>query len=136
MNGIEIVETQGISVEQILELYEANQWSSAKKPTALYKALMNSHSLVSAWDGPKLVGLANAISDGHLMVYFPHLLVLPAYQGKGIGKLIMERMEEKYRNFHMQMLTADGESVGFYEKMGFEKAGKTVPMWKYKGKEH
>ncbi|MBD8488846.1 GNAT family N-acetyltransferase [Echinicola sp. CAU 1574] len=136
MNGILIVETHDISVEQILELYEANHWSSAEKPTALYKALMNSHSLVSAWDGAKLVGLANAISDGHLMVYFPHLLVLPAYQGKGIGKLIMERMEEKYRNFHMQMLTADGESVGFYEKMGFEKAGMTVPMWKYKGKEH
>ena len=28
------------------------------------------------------------------------------------------------------------DAVGFYEKVGFERAGKTVPMWIYEGNDH
>jgi len=84
----------------------------------------------------ELIGLGNAISDGHLVVYYPHLLVHPDYQGQGIGKLIMEEMQLKYKDFHMQMLTADGRAISFYEQNGFVKAGQTQPMWKYAGTEH
>ena len=120
----------------IIELYKALKWSAAEKPELLYKALMNSHALVSARDDSKLVGIGNAISDGHLVVYYPHLLVHPDYQGKGIGQMIMEEMFKIYEGFHMQMLTADGKAIDFYTKMGFEKAGDTVPMWIYAGDEH
>jgi len=48
----------------------------------------------------------------------------------------MGKMQEKYNSFHMQMLTADEKSIGFYRKAGFEKAGNTQPMWIYKGNEH
>ncbi|MBP2031208.1 GNAT superfamily N-acetyltransferase [Methanohalophilus levihalophilus] len=133
---IEIKETFEMSKESIISLYQANQWSSAQKPEQLYRALMNSHSLVSAWDGEKLVGLANAISDGHLVVYYPHLLVLPEYQRSGIGKQLMDVMSKKYSGFHQQMLTSDVNSVDFYKACGFERAGKTVPMWIYDGDEH
>ncbi|WP_394370014.1 GNAT family N-acetyltransferase [Sphingobacterium micropteri] len=37
------------------------------------------------------------------------LLVLPSYQGKGIGHMIMDKMQKIYKDFHMQMLTADGK---------------------------
>ena len=133
---ITILETREISIEDILVLYKANEWSSVSKPNELYNGLLNSETLVTAWEEKKLVGLGNAISDGFLTVYYPHLLVLPEYQGKGIGKLIMDKMQEKYKHFHMQMLTADGRSVDFYKKNGFERAGKTEPMWIYQGNEH
>lgn len=133
---ITISEIREINIDDILILYKANEWSSANKPNQLYNALLNSETLITAWEGEKLVGLGNAISDGHLTVYYPHLLVLPDYQGKGIGKLIMDKMQEKYGHFHMQMLTADGRSVDFYKKNGFERAGKTEPMWIYQGNEH
>ncbi|MEM6361318.1 MAG: GNAT family N-acetyltransferase, partial [Bacteroidota bacterium] len=45
-------------------------------------------------------------------------------------------MFKTYKGFHMQMLTADGKAIDFYSKMGFEKAGDTVPMWIYEGDEH
>lgn len=133
---IQISETKNINLEDILNLYKANEWSSADKPTQLHKALLNSETLITAWEDNKLVGLGNAISDGYLTVYYPHLLVLPEYQGKGIGKMIVDKMQERYRDFHMQMLTADGKSVDFYKKNGFERAGNTEPMWIYKGNEH
>jgi len=133
---IEIKETKEINKEKIIELYQANKWSSAEKPDLLYKALMNSDSLITAWDGDRLVGLGNAISDGYLVVYYPHLLVHPDYQGKGIGRIIVDRFQKKYGNFHQQILTADNKAIDFYRKCGFEKAGSTQSMWIYQGDEH
>ncbi len=133
---IAISEKRDIPQGKIIELYRALRWSSAQKPNELYRALMNSHALVTAWDGDKLVGLANAISDGYLVVYYPHLLVHPDYQGRGIGSLIMDKMKEKYEGFHTQTVVADKDAVSFYKKHGFVRAGKTVPMWIYDGDEH
>lgn len=133
---ITISERRDIKQDDIIELYRSNKWSSADKPTELYNALKSSHSLFSAWDEKKLVGIGNAISDGHLVVYYPHLLIHPDYQGKGIGQMIVEKMQEKYQHFHMQMLTADGKAIDFYKKVGFVRAGQTEPMWIYKGDEH
>ncbi|MEZ4775898.1 MAG: GNAT family N-acetyltransferase [Bacteroidia bacterium] len=133
---ITISDRRDIKQEDILELYRANKWSSADKPTELCNALKNSHSLFSAWDGERLVGIGNAISDGFLVVYYPHLLVHPDYQGKGIGQMIVKHMQEKYGHFHMQMLTADGKAIEFYQKAGFARAGQTQSMWIYQGDEH
>ena len=133
---IEILDTRDIKLEQMIELYKANKWSAADKPNELFNALINSHSLITAWDKDKLIGLGNSISDGYLVVYYPHLLVHPDYQGKGIGKMIMDTMFKKYKDFHMQMLTADGKAIDFYKKVGFVRAGETEPIWVYKGNEH
>ncbi|MGB3587043.1 MAG: GNAT family N-acetyltransferase, partial [Tunicatimonas sp.] len=134
--NITIKETKGIKKKDILSLYEANDWSSAQKPDALYNALMNSDTLISAWDGNILVGIGNAITDGYLVVYYPHLLVLPDYQGKGVGKKIMEVFRERYVNFHQQILVADGQAIDFYQQCGFQTAGETRAMWVYRGNEH
>ena len=66
---IRLSETRNIKREDIIALYRANGWSAAEKPDELYSALMNSHTLITAWDGDRLVGLGNAISDGYLVVY-------------------------------------------------------------------
>lgn len=125
-----------VTTEEVILLYQANNWSSADKPVQLTKALHNSHSLVTARIDGRLVGLGNAISDGYLVVYYPHLLVHPEHQGKGIGRLMMSALAEKYAGFHQQMLTADGDAIGFYERLGFVRAGRTVPMWIYAGTDH
>lgn len=125
-----------IEEAEVVSLYKANGWSSADKPRQLLAALANSHSLVTARHASQLVGLGNAISDGHLVVYYPHLLVHPDYQGKGIGKKMMAALQAAYAGFHQQMLTADHNAIKFYESLGFARAGKTQPMWIYAGNEH
>ena len=125
-----------IHTEEVLDIYRANHWSSAEKPDALMAALNHSHTRVTAREAGKLIGIGNAISDGHLVVYYPHMLVHPDHQGRGVGRKMMAAMMEEYQGFHQQMLTADGDAVKFYETMGFERAGKTEPMWIYEGDEH
>ncbi|MGB3650519.1 MAG: GNAT family N-acetyltransferase [Rivularia sp. (in: cyanobacteria)] len=134
-NDIEYKQTRNLSIDDILNLYNANEWSSAKKPNELYNALMNSHSLVTAWDKEKLVGLINSITDGYLVVYYPHLLVLPKYQKQGIGLNLLKIITQKYQDFHQQILVAEAETVDFYQKCGFHKAGNTQAMWIYRGED-
>ena len=133
---IEYSERRDLPIEMIVGLYRANAWSSADKPVVLQNALRNSHALISAWSENELVGLGNAISDGHLVVYYPHVLVRPDYQGHGIGSEIMKRLLDKYRGFHQHMVVADGKAQRFYEKFGFVRAGTTQPMWIYSGQDH
>ena len=135
-NDIQYSERRKLPLEGVLALYRANKWSSAQKPERLRKALLASDSLVTAWDGTRLIGLGNAISDGCLVVYYPHLLVLPDYQGRGIGTELMRRLMARYEGFHQHMLVADGRAVDFYRKCGFERSGKTEPMWIYSGHDH
>ncbi|MES9832062.1 MAG: GNAT family N-acetyltransferase [Candidatus Thiodiazotropha sp. DIVDIV] len=122
--------------KEVVDLYRANEWSSAEKPKPLLLALQNSHTLVTARLDGQLVGIGNAISDGHLVVYYPHMLVHPTYQGKGIGHKMMQAMQSIYKGFHQQMLTADINAIEFYKTVGFELAGNTQSMWIYDGKDH
>jgi GNAT superfamily N-acetyltransferase len=135
-DAVRYSESRDLAPESVLALYRANEWSSALKPNLLHKALLASHSLITAWDGNRLVGLGNAISDGYLVVYYPHMLVLPDYQGRGIGTELMRRLMARYQGFHQHMLVADGRALDFYRKCGFERAGKTEPMWIYAGHDH
>lgn len=136
MSAISYKLDRKLPLKQLIALYRANDWSSAKKGLLLKKALRNSDSLITAWSGQRLIGLGNAISDGFLVVYYPHLIVLPEFQGRGIGAEIVRRLKKKYASFHMHMLVADGKAVDFYRKCGFVRAGKTKSMWIYAGHDH
>ena len=137
-NNIKIIISTNDSVEEneVVDLYRSSGWSSANKPKELMGALHNSHTLVTARISGKLVGIGNAISDGFLVVYYPHMLVDPAYRGQNIGRKMMEAFSLIYSNFHQQILVADGEAINFYKALGFERAGKTESMWIYSGGEH
>ncbi len=106
---------------QVIDLYRANGWSAADKPDELMKALAGSDYVVSAWDGDILAALGNAITDGALIVYYPHLLVHPDYKRKGIGRAIMERMTKHYRHMHQQVVIAeDPDAASFYRTIGLK----------------
>ena len=133
---IEFRETKKFPEDQVIALYASMKWSSSEKPKELLAALANSHTVISAWVRDRLIGLGNALSDGHLVVYYPHLIVAPEFHKKGIGRAIMKRMAEKYAGLHQQVLVADAEAVGFYHKCGFKPAGSCAALWIYLGSDH
>lgn len=135
MSSIEYRDSKAITLEDVLLLYRANQWSSADKPDQLYPALLNSHSLITAWSEQQLVGLANTISDGHLVVYYPHVVVHPDFHRQGIGLEMVSRLMKRYAGFHQHAVLADAEVVGFYERCGFT-LSPCPGMWIYDGDDH
>ena len=99
MDQVVLSEQRDLPFDAVVALYKGNAWSSAEF-AKLYAALRDSHTLISAWVGDKLVGIGIATtSDGHLVVYYPHLLVLPEFQGCGVGGAILERLKARYRGF-------------------------------------
>ena len=74
-----------VAEHEVVRLYRDNDWWSAEKPMQLLAALRGSHALVTARITSELVGIGNAISDGHLFVYFAHMHVLPRLHGHGSG---------------------------------------------------
>ncbi|MDP7017883.1 MAG: GNAT family N-acetyltransferase [Pirellulaceae bacterium] len=134
--NVQLRETKDVHLDDVLPLYVANDWSSARKPQQLIDGLRNSHTLLTAWRDERMIGLCNALSDGHLVVYYPHAVVMPEFQRLGVGSAMMNRMMEIYQGFHQHVLVADGDAVAFYEKCGFVRAGRTEPMWIYDGADH
>ena len=47
--------------EQTQQLFRSVGWVSGKYPERLYKALMGSSTVFSAWDGDRLVGLVRVL---------------------------------------------------------------------------
>lgn len=125
-------EERSFTAEQLERLFLSVNWESGKFPERLKKALDNCGAVFSAWDGEKLVGLANGIDDGEMTAYVHYLLVDPDYQGQGIATRLLELMSKRYRGYHHFFLVAEHkELVGFYEKQGFTEQSDTSVMLFY-----
>lgn len=81
----------------------------------------------TAWDGDKLIGLICAMDDGIMTAYIHYLPVNPEYQGMGIGRRLVEKMKEIYRDYLRVVIVAYNGEIGFYEACGFERAKDQVP---------
>lgn len=54
-------------------------------PQKLYKALMNSQTVLTVWDDARLVGLIRVLDDSEMLAQIHYVLVHPEYQGRGIA---------------------------------------------------
>ena len=72
-----------------------------------------------------LVGMGRLVGDGAMYWYLQEIIVLPEYQGKGIGKSIVNRLIEHIKSTAVPGtrvdvgLTAVKGKESFYEKFGF-----------------
>lgn len=121
--------------DQFWKLFQTTGWNENYQlsPDELLQALRSSWYLLGAYDGEQLVGFGRLVSDGvvHAMIY--ELIVLPEYQGRGIGGKILERLIEKCRETgvrDIQLFCAKGKR-SFYEKRGFVARTDDVPGMQY-----
>ena len=114
-------EEKKFTTEQVQELFLSVDWISGEYPRRLYKALMNSQTVITAWDGERLVGLARALDDSEMVAYMHYVLVDPAYHGKGIAGHMIELMKEKYKDYlYIELMPEERKNAAFYEKHGFK----------------
>lgn len=83
-------------------------------------AFRNSEVRCFVYDGQKLVGAGRAISDGALRAAIYDLVVLPEYQGRGIGTKIMRYLLDR-AEAEIVMLFANPGKEPFYDRFGFRK---------------
>jgi Acetyltransferases len=84
------------------------------------KAFENSHTVIFIFDDDKLIGFGRAISDGAYQAAIYDIAIVPEYQGKGIGRLIVNNIIESLPKCNFILYAAIGKEK-FYEKLNFKK---------------
>lgn len=98
------------------------------------KALENNLFDVIAVCNDEVIGMGRLVGDGVMYWYLQEIIVLPEFQGKGIGTRIVDRLLEYIKDnttpgtFVSIGLTAATGKDTFYEKFGFSKS---LGMTKY-----
>ena len=120
---------------QFWKLYQTTGWNENYRlsPDELLQGLRSSWYALGAYDNEILVGFGRLVSDGilHAMIY--ELIVLPEYQGQGIGGKILEKLVEKCQKTgvrDIQLFCAAGKQE-FYEKRGFVARPGDAPGMQY-----
>lgn len=107
--------------KSVVDLFSSVGWVSAQYPTRLYKALMYSSTVITAWDGDRLVGLVRVLDDSELVAYMHYVLVHPDYHGQGIAGTMVEMVKEKYKDYlYIELMPEERKNAAFYEKYGFQ----------------
>ncbi len=84
------------------------------------KAFEKSHTVVFIFDGDTLIGFGRAISDGVYQAAIYDVAILPEYQGKGIGRMVVDNIVRRLPQCNFILYVSPGKET-FYEKMNFRK---------------
>lgn len=100
------------------------------------KSLQNSLYSVCAIYERDVIGCGRVVGDGYIYFYLQDVIVLPKYQGHGIGYKITENIKNHVLSIAQPgaffgLMAADG-AASMYEKFGFECRPQNMPgmsMW-------
>lgn len=84
------------------------------------KAFESSYCKVFLYDHEKLVGFGRALSDGAYQAAIYDCAVITEYQGRGLGKLIVQEILKKLKGLNIILYASPGKEI-FYEKLGFRR---------------
>lgn len=118
---ITYTEEKKFTQDEVQRLFLSVGWVSGQYPSRLYKALMHSSTVITAWDGNRLVGLVQVLDDSELVAYIHYVLVDPAHQGHGIASRMIQMVKEKYKNYlYIEIMPEERKNASFYKKHGFQ----------------
>ena len=106
--------------EAVIVFQRAPLGKRRRDPEKLKRAFDSSYAVVYAFDSDKLIGLGRALCDGENQAAVYDVVLLPEYQGKGIGKSIMKRLCDQLSVGNIILYAVPGRE-GFYKRLGFKK---------------
>ena len=81
-------------------------------------AFENSYCVVFVFDNDLLIGVGRAISDGAYQGAIYDIAVLPAYQGKKVGRVIVDEIHKDLQKINLILYASPGKEA-FYRKIGY-----------------
>lgn len=124
LDGIEYRLGGSLDLEVALDLYRASTLGERRpvgEPERIATMLANANILVTAWDGPLLVGLARSVSDLSYFTYLADLAVRLSHQRKGIGRELIRLTREAGGPKTNLLLLSAPAAVDYYPQRGFKR---------------
>lgn len=134
-----LLEENQLDIDTYLKLRKTVNWKILTREQA-EKAVQGSLFTVVAFDDGQPVGMGRIVGDGAVICYIQDLIVIPDYQGSGVGQQIMECLIDYVKKLKLpdteimlDLMCAVGREE-FYKKYGFiarptEKLGPGMIMY-------
>lgn len=106
--------TDWVQVRELLKSVEMGH----HEPEIHQKAFTNSYAVIFLLQDDRLLGMGRAVSDGVYQAGLYDIAVLQEFQGRGFGRLILEKLMKRLHGMNVILYANPGRS-GFYEKFGF-----------------
>ena len=117
---LKITNQKTFDFSQLKELFESVGWESANDPKSLILGLLFSSNVISCWHEDKLVRIIRSMDDGYWSANIDCLLVHKDYQGKGIGRKLLEVLLVLLKDVKYINVAPDSrKQIKFYKKAGF-----------------
>jgi ribosomal protein S18 acetylase RimI-like enzyme len=110
---------QEINWEEAVDVMEKAPLGK-RDPEKLERAFASSYAVVYVFENDKLIGFGRAISDGEYHSAIYDIVLLPEYQGKGIGSILMDTLLKQLKTKNIILFSVPGKE-NFYRKIGFRK---------------
>lgn len=133
LNGLEIKLVRTVPVDQFQALYQdAGWWQDHYKMTDTFLRRIPEKSALfaGAFLEKKLIGMGRALSDLCSDAYIQDVVVLSAYQKRGIGSLIVNFLIQELKKRGVDWIGLIGEpgTRVFYENLGFRQMKDYIPF--------
>ena len=123
MNNLTIKHNK-LTAKEFISLWES-VWDGAPSLEQTELAMQHTIFRVSVYDGDKAIAMARMIGDMGLCYYIKDVVVSPEYQGKGIGRMLINELLKYISDNGIKgtsvfvELAAVPDKMPFYEKLGF-----------------
>ncbi len=131
MNLKWIYQNDTVNWDELSNLYRISPLGN-KKPSDLKTVFLNSMFKCFVYSDKTLIGAGRALADGMDCSYICDVSIHPDYQGKGIGKDIINKLVELSKGHNKIILYSIPGKEQFYAKLGFDKMNTAMAIFKNK----
>src|SRR5258708_30913056 len=114
-----------LDLDEVLDLYRASTLAE-RRPVddrARFAAMIeNANLVITAWDGPLMVGISRSLTDFSHFTYLADLAVRVSHQKQGIGRELMRLTQVQGGPKTSILLLAAPAAADYYPRVGFSPA--------------
>ena len=119
VNSISYIINKPVPAKDIADLRHSVGWN--RMENCYRNRMLTSYVHIAAYDGEKLIGYVDTVSNNVTDAYIQDLMVHPDYRGKGIGTELMNRTIAHLKTHGIFMISVVFEEKlkPFYKRFGF-----------------
>ena len=114
-----VTDPQDIRVEDVLALFAHAEWAKHRTAGEVRRMLDHTQVMVVAKCHARLVGCARVVTDGAFRAFVEDVVVIPEYRGAGIGRLMINKLEQMVSVIGIPRLDLTTTQTGFWERLGY-----------------
>ncbi len=106
---------------RISELFELVNWG-IREPKEIEKSFRASSVTCFVKDESEIIGFGRTVDDGRYYALLVDIVIHPNHQSKGIGKSIVNELQNRLEGYEFITFTAAPNKEDFHHKIWLEKA--------------